>query len=138
MLRNVQLQYFYRYFGLWLFFLHTITVQFELNPNFLFTVKVPNMKPRKPLIKLPSLSDDDSAPPAKIPKREEMCYSPSPSTSLSPSPRTRSQSTLAKIRGITNEIRQLSYFPKSFETKLKRPLSITDLNIPEIKKQKLD
>lgn len=98
------------------------------------------MKPRKPLIKLPSLSEDDSEPPPKLPKMDESRFNPTPSTSMDKqTPKTKSQTTIAKIRGIANEIRYLTNLPKAYEAKLKRPLSLTsELNVPEIKKQKLD
>ncbi|CAB3254654.1 unnamed protein product [Arctia plantaginis] len=98
---------------------------------------LPNMKPRKPLIKLPSLSEDDSEPPPKVQKVEEDARF-LPSTSTDRSPRQKTQSTIAKIRGITNEIRHLSNLSKSFECKLKRPLSVVDLTVPDNKKQKID
>ncbi|XP_059062739.1 F-box only protein 28 [Achroia grisella] len=90
---------------------------------------LPNIKPRKALIKLPSLSDE---PPAKQMKMDD-----SPSTSQSP--RSKSLSTIAKIRGITNEIRHLTNLT-NFEGKLKRTLSLTSLDLIELecKKQKLD
>lgn len=90
---------------------------------------LPNIKPRKPLIKLPSLSDE---PPAKQMKMDD-----APSTSQSP--RSKSLSTIAKIRGITNEIRHLTNLT-NFEGKLKRTLSLTSLDLieSECKKQKLD
>ncbi|KAH9636346.1 hypothetical protein HF086_002580 [Spodoptera exigua] len=101
---------------------------------------LPNMKPRKPLIKLPSLSEDDAEPPPKLPKIDESRFNPTPSTSVDrQSPKTKSQTTIAKIRGIANEIRYLTNLPKAYEAKLKRPLALTgELNVPEIKKQKLD
>ncbi|XP_022828781.1 F-box only protein 28 isoform X3 [Spodoptera litura] len=101
---------------------------------------LPNMKPRKPLIKLPSLSEDDSEPPPKLPKMDESRFNPTPSTSMDKqSPKTKSQTTIAKIRGIANEIRYLTNLPKAYEAKLKRPLTLTsELNVPETKKQKLD
>ncbi|KAL0859770.1 hypothetical protein ABMA27_010127 [Loxostege sticticalis] len=90
---------------------------------------MPNIKPRKPLIKLPSLSEEDSEPPPKIPKMDDK---PTPSTSK------KTQSTIAKIRGIANEIRTLSSI--NIENKMKRPLSLNALDLFEIecKKQKLD
>lgn len=94
------------------------------------------MKPRKPLIKLPSLSEGDSEPPHEVQRAETDVFSPSATTDRSP--RQRTQSTIAKIRGITNEIRHLSNLSKSFETKLKRPLSAVDLTVPDNKKQKID
>ncbi|XP_075987657.1 F-box protein pallbearer isoform X2 [Anticarsia gemmatalis] len=100
---------------------------------------LPNMKPRKPLIKLPSLSEDsDSEPPPKLQKLEDRYNLPS--TSSDRSPRYKSQSTIAKIRGIANEIRHLSNLSKSYESKLKRPLSLDtiDLTVPDNKKQKID
>ncbi|KAJ8705964.1 hypothetical protein PYW07_010741 [Mythimna separata] len=100
-----------------------------------------NMKPRKPLIKLPSLSEDDSGPPPKLQKIDESRLSPAPSTSADKhSPRTRSQATMAKIRGITDEIRHLTNLTKNIDCKLKRPLGVgdLDLNVPDSKKQKLD
>ncbi|KAF9409779.1 hypothetical protein HW555_010944 [Spodoptera exigua] len=101
---------------------------------------LPNMKPRKPLIKLPSLSEDDAEPPPKLPKIDESRFNPTPSSSVDrQSPKTKSQTTIAKIRGIANEIRYLTNLPKAYEAKLKRPLALTgELNVPEIKKQKLD
>lgn len=98
---------------------------------------LPNMKPRQPVIKLPSLTEDDSEPPPKLPKTESNRFSPTPSTSHG-SPKHKPQTTLAKIRGITSEIRHLSNLSKSFESKLKRPFNLnTDVIVPE-KKQKLD
>ncbi|KAM3968900.1 F-box protein pallbearer isoform 2-T2 [Aphomia sociella] len=90
---------------------------------------LPNIKPRKPLIKLPSLSDE---PPAKQMKLDD-------GASTSQSPRSKSISTLAKIRGITNEIRHLTNLT-GFEGKLKRTSSLTSLDLFEVecKKQKLD
>ncbi|XP_047037759.1 F-box only protein 28 [Helicoverpa zea] len=101
---------------------------------------LPNMKPRKPLIKLPSLSEDDSEPPPKLQKTEDSRLSPAPSTSVdNRSPKTKSLSAIAKIRGITNEIRHLSNLSKTLESKLKRPLTLSsDVNVPDCKKQKLD
>ncbi|KAI5643481.1 F-box only protein 28 [Phthorimaea operculella] len=61
---------------------------------------LPNIKPRQPRIKLPSLSSDDE-PPAKLPKTDDTNTS-SPSTSANittQTPRTKTQSTMAKIRG---------------------------------------
>ncbi|CAK1549130.1 unnamed protein product [Leptosia nina] len=87
---------------------------------------LPNIKPRKPQIRLPSLSEDaDSAD-----------SNPAPSTS-NQTPRQRTQCTMAKIRGITNEIRHLSNLSKSIEGKLKRPLNSNSEEV-ENKKQKLD
>ncbi|CAG4980428.1 F-box only protein 28 isoform X1 [Colias croceus] len=88
---------------------------------------LPNIKPRKPLIKLPSLSEDVS---------DKTESNPLPSTS-NQSPRQKTQCTMAKIRGITNEIRHLSNLSKSFEGKLKRPPN-SNLEETESKKQKLD
>ncbi|XP_028166838.1 F-box only protein 28 isoform X2 [Ostrinia furnacalis] len=92
---------------------------------------LPNIKPRKPLIKLPSLSEEDSEPP---PKKSKMDDNPDPPTSIN----KKNQCTMAKIRGITKEIRNLSNL--NIETKLKRPVSLTALDLFEIecKKQKLD
>ncbi|OWR48885.1 F-box only protein 28 [Danaus plexippus] len=81
---------------------------------------LPNMKPRKPVIKFPSMSEDT-----------ETESIPGPS-----SPKTKTQSTLAKIRGIANEIRHLSNLSKNFDSKLKRPLS--DSEEAEAKKMKMD
>ncbi|XP_060807980.1 F-box only protein 28 [Amyelois transitella] len=90
---------------------------------------LPNIKPRKPLIRrLPSLSEDE--PPKKQAKMDDA----QPSTSTQ-SPRTKTQTTLAKIRGITNEIRQLSNL-SNIDVKLKR--SLTAEIETECKKQKLD
>ncbi|XP_026744157.1 F-box only protein 28-like [Trichoplusia ni] len=98
---------------------------------------LPNMKPRKPLIKLPSLSEDDTEPPQKIQKLDENRLN-SPSTSVDrQSPKTKSIDTIAKIRGITNEIRQLTSLSKAYESKLKRPYLNNDNPVPD-KKQKLD
>lgn len=95
------------------------------------------MKPRKPLIKLPSLSEDDAGPPPKIQKLDEN-RSNSPSTSVDrQSPKIKSVDTIAKIRGITNEIRQLTSLSKAYESKLKRPYLNNDNPVPD-KKQKLD
>ncbi|XP_038217320.1 F-box only protein 28 isoform X2 [Zerene cesonia] len=91
------------------------------------TEVLPNIKPRKPLIKLPSLSEDVS---------DKAESNPLPSTS-NQSPRQKTQCTMAKIRGITNEIRHLSNLSKSFEGKLKRPPN-SNLEETECKKQKLD
>ncbi|XP_072933823.1 uncharacterized protein pall isoform X2 [Epargyreus clarus] len=81
------------------------------NPNKL----IQNMKPRKPLIKLPSLSEDSE------PKTKSDQYTvPSnhPSTSAAThSPKTKNQCMLAKIRGITKEIRQLSNLKTVVESK---------------------
>ncbi|XP_034837579.1 F-box only protein 28 [Maniola hyperantus] len=88
---------------------------------------LPNIKPRKPLIKLPSLSEDLD------PKSDQ---NPGPSTSTQSS-KTKNQSTMAKIRGITNEIRHLSNLSKSFEGKLKR-MSNTEHEEIEAKKRKTD
>uniref|UniRef100_A0A2A4IT20 F-box domain-containing protein n=1 Tax=Heliothis virescens TaxID=7102 RepID=A0A2A4IT20_HELVI len=101
---------------------------------------LPNMKPRKPMIKLPSLSED-SGPPPKLQKTEDRRLNPSPSTSMDTRSSTaRTLTAIAKIRGITNEIRHLTNLSKSLENKLKRPpLSLTgELNVPDCKKQKLD
>ncbi|CAH2207690.1 jg452 [Pararge aegeria aegeria] len=88
---------------------------------------LPNMKPRKPLIKLPSLSED-------LDSNSEQTTAPSTSNQ---SPRTKSQSTMAKIRGITNEIRHLSNLSKNFEGKLKR-MANTEQEEVEAKKLKTD
>ncbi|XP_045529275.1 F-box only protein 28 isoform X1 [Pieris brassicae] len=85
---------------------------------------LPNMKPRKPQIRLPSLSED-----------VDMESNPVPSTS-NQTPRQKTQCTMAKIRGITNEIRQLSNLSKTIEGKLKRP-RISNSEDLENKKQKL-
>lgn len=100
---------------------------------------LPNMKPRKPQIKLPSLSEDDSEPAPKIQKMEDGRLD-LPSTSIEKSPRHKTQSTIAKIRGITNEIRHLTNLSKNFESKLKRPLALSafDILVPDSKKQKID
>ncbi|CAG9790017.1 unnamed protein product [Diatraea saccharalis] len=92
------------------------------------TKVLPNIKPRKPLINLPSLSEDDAEPPPKIPKIDDQ-----PSTS-----KPKPQSTIAKIRGIANEIRTLTNL--NIEGKLKRPVPLNPLAIleVEVKKQKLD
>ncbi|CAG4960793.1 unnamed protein product [Parnassius apollo] len=97
---------------------------------------LPNIKPRKPLINLPSISEGD----LEHPKQKNRQCSPVPSTSTSQSPRAKTQSTIAKIRGITNEIRHLSNLSKSFERKLKRPLNLglQDYLETDSKKQKLD
>lgn len=60
---------------------------------------------------------------------------PVPSTS-NQTPRQKTQCTMAKIRGITNEIRQLSNLSKTIEGKLKRP-SISNSEESDNKKQKL-
>lgn len=94
-----------------------------------------NIKPRKAVIKLPSLSED-SGPPAKLPKLQESRLSPAPpSTSGKLSPRTRSQCSLAKIRGITNEIRQINNITKTIDGHLKRRNG-GELYVPDSKKQK--
>ncbi|XP_022122022.2 F-box only protein 28 isoform X2 [Pieris rapae] len=85
---------------------------------------LPNIKPRKPQIRLPSLSED-----------VEMESNPVPSTS-NQTPRQKTQCTMAKIRGITNEIRQLSNLSKTIEGKLKRP-RVSNSEDLENKKQKL-
>ncbi|XP_047513704.1 F-box only protein 28 isoform X4 [Pieris napi] len=85
---------------------------------------LPNMKPRKPQIRLPSLSED-----------VDMDSNPVPSTS-NQTPRQKTQCTMAKIRGITAEIRQLSNLSKTIEGKLKRP-RISNSEELENKKQKL-
>jgi hypothetical protein len=97
---------------------------------FIIISVLPNIKPRKPLIKLPSLSEDDSEPPSKLPKLDDKV---TPSTS-----KNKPQSTIAKIRGIANEIRTLNSL--NIEGKLKRPLSLSALDLfeVEVKKQKLD
>lgn len=101
---------------------------------------LPNIKPRKSVIKLPSLSENDDEPPAKKQKSEEgNRLSPVPSTSEL-SPKSKAASTIAKIQVITNEIRNLSNIPKKIEGKSKRPLDLSavGLIINEIKKQKLE
>lgn len=98
------------------------------------------MKPRQSVIKLPSITEEESEPPpAKVPRTEPNRLSPTPSTSRS-SPKHRPHSTLAKIRGITTEIRHLTNLSlsSSFDSSLKRPFNLTtDVIVPE-KKQKLD
>ncbi|XP_026317935.1 F-box only protein 28 isoform X3 [Hyposmocoma kahamanoa] len=101
---------------------------------------LPNIKPRKPMIKLPSLSEDDSEPPAKMPKLDE----PTPSTSTQIL-KAKSASTMAKIRGITNEIRHLSNLTKNMkaDAKMKRPVSLCIADALDVmetpsKKLKLD
>ncbi|CAH2098610.1 unnamed protein product [Euphydryas editha] len=76
---------------------------------------LPNIKPRNPLIKLPSLLED-------IDQKDQ---NPGPSTSTQ-SPKGKALSTMAKIRGITNEIRNLSNISKSIEGRLKRPTNTED------------
>ncbi|XP_053620770.1 F-box only protein 28 [Plodia interpunctella] len=75
---------------------------------------LPNMKPRKPVIRLPSLSEDE--PPAKQPKLE-----PKPSTSNQN--KAKQSAIIAKLRGITNEIRQLSNL-SNFDMKLDKSLNL--------------
>ncbi|XP_063630717.1 F-box only protein 28 [Cydia splendana] len=90
---------------------------------------LPNIRPRKPVIRMPSLSEDD--PPAAP---------DTPSTSRDaprPSPKTKVQSTLAKIRGITNEIRHLTNLSRNIEGTMKRPYC-TPEDLEEVKKMKLD
>ncbi|KAJ0170595.1 hypothetical protein K1T71_013966 [Dendrolimus kikuchii] len=105
------------------------------NPNKL----LPNIKPRKSTIKLPSLSENDEEPPTKLLKTDENRLNPVPSTS-NLSPKSKALSTIAKIQGITNEIRNLSNLKKNIDGKLKRPLNLTgvDLDVNDYKKQKLD
>lgn len=76
------------------------------------------------MIKLPSLSEDDTEPPVKVPRLEEPILD-EPSTSTQ-TLKIKSASTMAKIRGITNEIRHLSNLSKNMKTdgKMKRPLSL--------------
>lgn len=97
------------------------------------------MKPRKPQIKLPSLSDDGE-PPRKVPKTE-------PKKTL----KTRVISNeVQQLRGITNEIQLIRGLTNDFQQMrgitneilklsnigLKRTLS---LDVPkDIKKQKMD
>lgn len=90
----------------------------------LFSV-LPNIKPRKPQIRLPSISEDI----------ESTVSNPVPSTS-NQSPRQKTQCTMAKIRGITNEIRELSNLSKTIEGKLKRPWN-SNTEESDTKKQKL-
>ncbi|XP_026483901.2 F-box only protein 28 isoform X1 [Vanessa tameamea] len=79
-------------------------------------ILLPNIKPRNPLIKLPSLSED---------RTQRFDQNPGPSTS-NQSPKGRVLSTMAKIRGLTNEIRNLTNISKSIEGRLKRPLRTED------------
>ncbi|KAI8433826.1 hypothetical protein MSG28_015789 [Choristoneura fumiferana] len=89
---------------------------------------LPNMKPRMPVIKLPSLSADEP-PRAKLEPRA------GPSTNRGPV--ARAQSSLAKIRGITSEIRHLTNLSKNIESKLKRTATCVDDGL-DAKKQKVD
>ncbi|XP_050675849.1 F-box only protein 28 isoform X2 [Leptidea sinapis] len=86
---------------------------------------LPNMKPRKPLIKLPSMSEGHGTAESN----------PLPSTSKQ-SPRAKTQSAMAKIRGIAEEILQLSNLSKDLNEQLKRPLE-SDEEV-EAKKRKLN
>ncbi|XP_050358111.1 F-box only protein 28 isoform X2 [Nymphalis io] len=84
----------------------------KMNQNIL----LPNIKPRNPSIKLPSLSED---------RERRSDQNPGPSTS-NQSPKGKVLSTMAKIRGLTNEIRNLTNISKSIEGRLKRPLRTED------------
>ncbi|RVE49938.1 hypothetical protein evm_005406 [Chilo suppressalis] len=97
---------------------------------------MPNIKPRKPVIKLPSLSEDDAEPPPKMAKMSKVPKTDDkPSTSTA---KTKVHPTIAELRGIANEIRTLTNL--TLENKLKRPagLNALDLLEVEVKKQKLD
>ncbi|XP_068624446.1 F-box only protein 28 isoform X2 [Battus philenor] len=91
---------------------------------------LPNIKPRKPQIKLPSLAEENQ-------ETKDGQPSPVPSTSANQSPKFIAHSAIAKIRGITEQIRHLSNLSKSLDGKLKRP-HILDYKEPECKKPKLD
>lgn len=86
---------------------------------------LPNIKPRNPSIKLPSLLED-------IEKNDQ---NPGPSTSTH-SPKGKALSTMAKIRGIANEIRNLSNITKSLEGRLKRPINSEDEEVSSKKLKK--
>ncbi|CAH0718389.1 unnamed protein product, partial [Brenthis ino] len=75
---------------------------------------LPNIKPRKSLIKLPSASDDDPD------------SNPAPTSSTI----MKTITTLAKIRGITNELRSLNNLSKT----LKRPLEDDEIPSKKLKK----
>ncbi|XP_037292772.1 F-box only protein 28 [Manduca sexta] len=96
---------------------------------------LPNIKPRKPLIKLPSLSEDDGEPPAKVSKTEENAR---PSTSGS-SKNLRLPTSFRKIHGMTNQLQRLEDLAYSFEGNLKRPSGLTpEIAVPDCKKPKMD
>lgn len=93
---------------------------------FFFVIVLPNIKPRNPSIKLPSLLEDV----------EQNDQNPGPSTSTQ-SPKGKALSTMAKIRGIANEIRNLSNITKSLEGRLKRPINSEEEEVSS-KKLKID
>lgn len=76
---------------------------------------LPNIKPRKSLIKLPSTSDEDAD------------SNPGPSSNTI----IKTISTLAKIRGITNELKSLNNLSKN----LKRPIDDEEMPTKKIKKE---
>ncbi|XP_013178685.1 PREDICTED: F-box only protein 28 isoform X1 [Papilio xuthus] len=92
---------------------------------------LPNIKPRKAQIKLPSICDDES------PDHKE---DPIPSTSgCSSSTRTRSQTAIGRIRGLAYEITALSNnLSKSLESKPKRTANRQDNGEPSPKKQRME
>ncbi|CAG9116458.1 unnamed protein product [Plutella xylostella] len=108
---------------------------------------LPNMKPRKPVIKMPSFSEDSEPPPKKQKSEETHQKQPSPTPSTSQGTvKNRAQTTMEKIRDFAKEIRNLA---KTSELNVpgtrinKRSLSFSALD-DEIygksdnKKQKLD
>ncbi|KAL4707557.1 hypothetical protein ACJJTC_000309 [Scirpophaga incertulas] len=103
---------------------------------------LPNIKPRKPVIKMPSLSEGRDVEPStkhsglNSKKKAEDCPTPSTSKVKPQSTVAKPQSTIAKIRGIANEIRTLSAL--NMEGKFKRPLNALDLLEVEVKKPKLE
>lgn len=101
----------------------------------LFSPARANIQPRKPVIKLPSLSEADGEPPTKTPKLDD---TPSTSHTTANSPRTKTQTTMAKIRGIANEIRHLSNLTKKCEGRLKLKRSLLCDDAHECKKLKKD
>ncbi|KPJ16158.1 F-box only protein 28 [Papilio machaon] len=92
---------------------------------------LPNIKPRKAQIKIPSICDDES------PEQKE---DPTPSTSgCSGSTRTRSQTAIGRIRGLAYEITALSNnLSKSLESKPKRIINRQDNGEPTPKKQRME
>ncbi|CAH2061778.1 unnamed protein product, partial [Iphiclides podalirius] len=86
---------------------------------------MPNIKPRKPLIKLPSLADEGAASFASSASAASSAFSASPTSSASAnscvSAGTRARSAAARIRNIADEVRHLT---RAFEEgKLKRQLA---------------
>lgn len=120
------------------------------NPN----KKLPNIKPRKSVLKLPSLMDEAKEDPPKANAPEEDRPNPVPSTSRAGlRARTASGSAIAsasasvsgsatapaKTRSLANELRALADTPSDKDRKAKRPLnrSAGDTSAPE-KKKKLE